>query len=428
MAKSPRPLTDADHAVIAAVFGADQPPGTIVRDFDVLLEHFPADGIPVTPKTHEFAIARLPELNSRLTHPAPIGLKRGRQFSYPHVDGLQLLLRYTRLGKLDRFGAKPRMLLNTEMIGKWQTLKPVDRYFSLLERWWNFSDSDQESRRRSAASLAEDRYDLLQRKAAHLTTGSQQWPEYLLQHLGWKDIALMQMFGLVDVVSQPAAAGQGWKIERIIATPWGRLATATYHQTFGFSTTAVLERLLDPAGVKSEEDELASEEESDRPPFFCWADTLYPLVPAWQRSLQQPDVGEPFRGSLTFKVSLGEGVWRRIVMPSDSTFADLAEFILSAFEFDYDHLYEFRYEDAYGSRHTLTDPQCSEVDDGYADEASLGETGLEPGQLVEFHFDFGADWRFAVLLEKLDETGAEVAPACIAQEGKAPRQYPYDDD
>ena len=101
-------LTDADRAAFAAIANAEAPPGTIVHDFDALLDYLGQDGIPVSPKTSEFAIARLPELNGLLSHPAPIGLRRGRQVSYPHVDGLHLLLRFSRLGKVDRSSTTPR--------------------------------------------------------------------------------------------------------------------------------------------------------------------------------------------------------------------------------------------------------------------------------------------------------------------------------
>ena len=80
-------ITDADRAVFAAVASAQEPPGTIVRDFDALLTYLGTDGIPVSPKASQFAIARLPELNARLTHPTPIGLSRGKQMSvsYTHL-------------------------------------------------------------------------------------------------------------------------------------------------------------------------------------------------------------------------------------------------------------------------------------------------------------------------------------------------------
>jgi hypothetical protein len=133
-------LTDAERTVFARVANTDVPPGAIVRDFDALLDCLRTDGIPVSPKTSEFAIARLPELNALLTHPVPIGLHRGRQTSYPNVDGLHLLLRFSRLGKVDRFATTPRMVLNTEMAAKWHLLSPTERYFSLLERWWSFAD------------------------------------------------------------------------------------------------------------------------------------------------------------------------------------------------------------------------------------------------------------------------------------------------
>lgn len=131
-------LSAADRAAFAAVANAEAPPASIVPDFDALLNLLGRDGIPVSPKASEFPVARLPELNALLTHPAPIGLSNGRQVSYPHVDGLHLLLRLSRIGRIDRSSATPRMLLSTEMLSQWQRLNPTERYFSLLEFWWGF--------------------------------------------------------------------------------------------------------------------------------------------------------------------------------------------------------------------------------------------------------------------------------------------------
>ena len=72
-------LAEADRAVIAAVAAAAEPPGSIVRDFDTLLDFVGENGMPVSPKEYDLGIARLAELNSRLTHPTPTGLSRGRQ-------------------------------------------------------------------------------------------------------------------------------------------------------------------------------------------------------------------------------------------------------------------------------------------------------------------------------------------------------------
>ena len=418
-------LTDAERTVFARVANTDVPPGAIVRDFDALLDCLRTDGIPVSPKTSEFAIARLPELNALLTHPVPIGLHRGRQTSYPNVAGLHLLLRFSRLGKVDRFGSTPRMVLNTEMAAKWQLLNPTERYFSLLDRWWSFADFEQSRFGLVADRMAEYRCTFLKRHrpGSRAKERDEKWQVAMFGALGMKQVALMQLFGLLDIVSDQAVSGKGWQIKRMVATPWGLSASATYLRAFRYTSTELLEHLLNPSGENSVEEEDPIQEELDRPPFFTWADAVIPFFPAWRSSLGEPETVEPFRGSVTFKVALGQGVWRRIVMPAQSDFADLAEFILDAFNFDHEHLYQFRYQDEYATQRTLDDPSCSDVDDDYADEVTLGEAGLSPRQLVEFRYDFGDDWRFNVLVEKLDasETGAE--PAVLAKEGKAPQQY-----
>ena len=419
-------LTDAERTVFARVANTDVPPGAIVRDFDALLDCLRTDGIPVSPKTSEFAIARLPELNALLTHPVPIGLHRGRQTSYPNVDGLHLLLRFSRLGKVDRFATTPRMVLNTEMAAKWHLLSPTERYFSLLERWWSFADFGSDRFGLAAADrMAEYRCTFLKRHrpGSRAKERDEKWQVAMFGALGMKQVALMQLFGLLDIVSDQAVSGKGWQIKRMVTTPWGLSASATYLRAFRYTSTELLEHLLNPSGENSVEEEDPIQEELDRPPFFTWADAVIPFFPAWRSSLGEPETVEPFRGSVTFKVALGQGVWRRIVMPAQSDFADLAEFILDAFNFDHEHRYQFRYQDEYAIQRTLDDPSCSDVDDDYADEVTLGEAGLSPRQLVEFRYDFGDDWRFNVLVEKLDasETGAE--PAVLAKEGKAPQQY-----
>ncbi|MHC5833143.1 MAG: IS1096 element passenger TnpR family protein, partial [Nostoc sp.] len=40
--------------------------------------------------------------------------------------------------------------------------------------------------------------------------------------------------------------------------------------------------------------------------------------------------------------------WRRIAIPAKKPLGWLAETILDAFDFDYDHLYEFSYKDHFG--------------------------------------------------------------------------------
>ncbi len=418
-------LTDADRAAFAAVAGAGVPPGTIVRDFDALLEYLGQDGIPLSPKTREFAIARLPELNGLLTYPAPIGLSRGRQVSYPHVDSLHLLLRFTRLGKVDRSLRTPQMVQDEAVVARWQLLNPTERYFSLLERWWHIADFEQERFGLAADRMAEYRGTFLKRHrpGSRAKERDEKWQVAMLGALGMKQVALMQLFGLLDIVSDHAVPGKGWQIKRMFSTSWGLSASATYLQAFGYTATDLLERLLDPTGRNSTPDGLEAEEETQHHPFLLWASRVLPFFPDCRHYLGDPEAAEPFRGSVTLKVSLGPSVWRRIVMPAERDFDDLARVILDSFQFDDEHPYQFRYQDEYATQRTLDDPRCSDVDEYYADELTLGEAALFPRQVFEFRYDFGDDWRFDVLVEKLDASDAREKPAVVTKEGKTPRQY-----
>jgi hypothetical protein len=61
-------------------------PGTVLRDFEALLNLVGEQGLPVTP-THLFAMNVLPTLNRALTQPLELRLKRPQQKSYPPSTG-----------------------------------------------------------------------------------------------------------------------------------------------------------------------------------------------------------------------------------------------------------------------------------------------------------------------------------------------------
>jgi hypothetical protein len=131
-------LTDEEGAIFTAY---TQLPGTVVRDVDTLLAYIGTAGVPVSAKTSEFAIAKLPEINALLSEPGHIAIKRCRQVSYPHVDALHLLLRSSPLIKVDRLKT-PRMVVNPGMLEQWQALNTCERYFALLDLWWRIADEE----------------------------------------------------------------------------------------------------------------------------------------------------------------------------------------------------------------------------------------------------------------------------------------------
>ena len=423
-------LAEADRAVIAAVAAAAEPPGSIVRDFDTLLDFVGENGMPVSPKEYDLGIARLAELNSRLTHPTPTGLSRGRQISYPHIDGLHLLLLVSKLGKLDRSRPTARLVLDSGLLATWRLLNPIERYFALLERWWSLSEIHQGHGELEALRQTEYRHAFLR---SQRQGNSRDEREHGTRGIWWrlvgmKQIALLQMFGMLDIVSLRAEPGEGWKIRRMRSTPWGLTASASYLQAFRYTSVGALEEWLDSSDAETDEDD-ASEgtetqtAEDDRPAFHYWADAVLPLFPAWQHVLGEPAAEEPFRGSCTLKVSLGEHAWRRIVLPAESTFDDLALFVLQAFKFDDEHLYEFRFRDQYAARRTLSDSRYNEAEDEYADALTLGAAHLFARQFIELQYGFGSEWRFQLLVEALDASTSVTSPVVLESQGRAPRQY-----
>ncbi|MFZ4536977.1 plasmid pRiA4b ORF-3 family protein [Propionivibrio sp.] len=419
-------LTEAERVVMVETAAAPQLPGTILRDFEMILDFIGTEGVPVSPKSSEFNLAKLPEINARLVEPGNIGFSRGRQISFPHVDALHLLLRYSHLVRIDRSQSTSRMVVDAALRQRWQALNPSERYFTLLEAWWRFSEDDSESAGFSAASGFDYRVRLLDRLRPSRKSKKFVAKEHesLLYLLGMYQIALLQMFGMVELKQGEVVVGKGWKIERMIATPWGLAACASYKRVFAETYTSFLTAL--PATNSHSMDSDAEEDEAGQHPFQRWAAEVSPVFPAWKNALGELDAAAAQRGTITFKVSLTKDIWRRIAMPAEYSFADLAMMIITAFNFDDDHLYGFYYHDEYGVKRSLDDHRCEQPMEEYADAVELGRAGLGVKQKIGFIYDFGDEWRFDVLVEKVDESKTIGEPMIIDKAGKSPKQYQWD--
>lgn len=151
-----------------------------------------------------------------------------------------------------------------------------------------------------------------------------------------------------------------------------------------------------------------------------------PYVPAWRNNLLL--VAWSFReGVHVFKVSLGRGLWRRIVIPGALSLDELANKIIGAFEFTYDHLYQFSYPNRFGAKTHANHPY---MDDGpWASEVRVGDVPLQEGQSMTYLYDFGDRWEFEVTLERVDPPDrAMKEPAILDARGEAPEQYPVWDE
>jgi len=109
-------------------------PGSLLHDFEVLLQYVQETNTRLT-GTHLPPLKALRPLNERMSRPIEHGLTRPQQKSFPHINGLYLLLRASGLTTIDARGKTARLHLDEAMHTQWQALNPTERYFTLLETW-----------------------------------------------------------------------------------------------------------------------------------------------------------------------------------------------------------------------------------------------------------------------------------------------------
>ena len=112
----------------------------------------------------------------------------------------------------------------------------------------------------------------------------------------------------------------------------------------------------------------------------------------------------------------------RIAIPAHLTLDWLATAILDAYQFDYDHLYEFSYRDRTGRSYTVAHPACE--DPPFTSDMKVGDLPLAPGNFMTFWYDFGDDWKFKVELADIQPPAPkQKEPQILETKGKAPEQY-----
>ena len=121
---------------------SDNEPGSILRDFQTLLEFLGPAGVPSNGKHSLLPLASLRALDERMTRPARPALERPQQRSFPTIHGLYLLLRATGLGVVETIGAEGRLYVDQDLQLRWRQLNATERYFNLLEAWLVYASSE----------------------------------------------------------------------------------------------------------------------------------------------------------------------------------------------------------------------------------------------------------------------------------------------
>jgi hypothetical protein len=197
--------------------------GTLLADFDRLLELIGDRGLPLSPK-HAFAASSLDAINQRLAKPVRRGLKRTMQKSYPVIGGLSLLMRASGLGQINAVAKPPRLVLDPRMMSAWSALNDTERYFALLKAWWGRGNNAMIGERTPwNGDLTAQVIDFAERCLIRGCPRLEHPDEItgLKYRPGFVNLALLELFGLFEIQVMPPEEGQGWRPDAIALTPWG---------------------------------------------------------------------------------------------------------------------------------------------------------------------------------------------------------------
>ncbi len=382
-------------------------PGTILRDFTTLVEFIGADGLKTTGKYFMLPQGRLNELNERMSRPIQHRLKRPQQRSFPHLHGLFMILRASGIGISKGVPPSGRLAIDEAMVAQWLDMNPTERYFTLLETWLLQASGEIVGERSGwmngrIGDVIDVSRDI---RLAYPRSRTQRYGGALVTMMDPVTLALMEIFGWIQLEYQKPKAGGAVKPAAIERLPLGEAMMEIIHQyslLYGFVSAS---RNAQAGALQ---------------PLF------QPYFPEWRRHLVLPE--EPFReGAHTWRVSLGKP-WRRIVTPADLDLDDLALAILDAFNFDDDHLYCFELLDRCGRALRIACGYDTEAQ-ACTEDVRLGDVPLSVGGTMTFLFDYGDEWEFDVELENVDTKKSRLKhPKLIAKGGKAPRQYDYEED
>ncbi len=154
--------------------------------------------------------------------------------------------------------------------------------------------------------------------------------------------------------------------------------------------------------------------------------TGLPTVPR-RRQKREPSTEHDSGLGHRIKVSLqwNRRVWRVIEILAGQTLEDLHLAIQEAFGWDNDHLYAFFMSGRAWDGSTEIEGPLGEAEPPTADEVTLAELGLRPGQKFLYIFDFGDDLRHQIeVLETFSPVPEGEYPRISESHGKAPQQYP----
>ncbi|MGB7342289.1 MAG: hypothetical protein WBC91_25550 [Phototrophicaceae bacterium] len=389
------------------------------------------------------------EINPRLKNPLDIRLSRTSQKSYPPIEGLYLLLRASGLSYVRKRGKKNILKIDEVWVEQWNAFNPTEKYCHLLEAWILRGDDEILGGRAVRFGYPRVLSDLISaynrisnkgmtiKSYKHLKDEFKYFPH--LYH-----IALMDLFGIIKIYEDQPLDGDGWQIKKIEQTKFGEALLAVLSDVVLRQIPEEIETLmedlsLDDDGLETVDDlnnmdDLSTYNDDDLEnnvdiqqalPFSALKPYLQDYFPDWQNTIALAQ-SEPVTGQYTFKVSLGKDWSAEITLDTNQTFDTFAHMIITAVEFDSDHLYQFVMKSRFGTELEIVHPYADS--DFATNEIRLSNLNLSIGSTMTFIFDFGDWWEFDIVVQAINLEDSRTRIEIKNVQGDPPQQYPDWDD
>lgn len=363
-------------------------PGTILNEFQVLLDYLQDGPVPVSNSLSHFSKQQCLELNECLQNSIQIDKARPKQANYPFIQGLYLLLRATQIVTIEPKGKKTYLGLNPEVFEQWQSLNPTEKYLTLLEAW--LTRGVKSFLAKHQGSFGNFKYYVGDFVLGNCTRNN--WFKVnepfkvktaheqlrLENEIKLYNVALMSLFGFMTVQDAKPEAGGGWNIQTLTLLP------------FGQAMLKVCQKIALENQVQFPIDQDASA------PLNAFQPTFQPYFPEWK---QVPTYPKPeFQPDLhIFKVTMERfpKVWSKLAISGNATLFGLSLLILESVNFDNDHLHTFSLQNPLGRIIEIDHPFCESGNPATSDYL-VGQLPLTIGQGLEYLFDFGDHWEFSV--------------------------------
>ena len=109
-------------------------------------------------------------------------------------------------------------------------------------------------------------------------------------------------------------------------------------------------------------------------------------------------------------------IWRRLLVSSQTTIAQLHQYIQVAFDWSGEHLHRFR---IHGKDYGIADLGGMSFDDD-PHQVPLSRFRLHPRESFRYEYDFTAHWRVDIRLEEILPQDQRVLPVCVGGRAAAP--------